>query len=549
MTTNTTTTALTSPVINIRSFLANPAKKVNKLTVSYEKSTFARNIAADVAHGYTKTFYALAELIDNAIAAALGTKGKRVVYVDIVTDNEGRHWIYVSNSGKPVALDPMKNYGFGNKNSSRRRHNSFGTGMKQAFSVFDGEAIVATKHKKKVYTFDFTNWTDVDGLVMQEYDLSEWAAFTSRDDVVTVIKAEIKDSRELKNINAETLGAFYFPMLSSRRNRVYLRLNGQPVMPYSVCGTLLRSATVDENTQYDFIPAGAKVPVQIEAWEFLMNDEAANIDKVKFFQKNNLWHGMYVYANGRAVEHVGVSLFTGKRGGRFTEHPSFNSRVTIININFNEDDRSIDLPFASNNKSSVDWESDIGKKYREFLDNTFGDDYRKLNYNEIERRDRANIDYYFSTFIGESGANVEHTFNKGVSLKKHGWDTIVDGIYGKAIRKKDGSFETYSTKLVDLDLNEISTDVKRIDLSQAEIIVEYSGRHKPLTADKINTLAYKVKFIRDNIMHAEESPEGIVYCSCDSHEYDIEEAKKAYFAATKKNVRIKPWIASKELDN
>lgn len=528
------------------------------MPVVFDKRAFAKNLAADVKHGFSRIFYALVELIDNAISAAL--KGADIlpkrVYVTIIINDNGPSLVIVENTGIPVPREPMYRFGFGAENANRGIMNEHGTGTNQAFSALGGNASIATKHNDGIHVFDFSDWSNV--MTEKVYSVNHWKDYKHTGDryITTVVTAETLETEELKKITPEMFGAFYYMLLSSIQNKIELRFNGNPVKPYAVPGKLIRSATVAANTNFEFRLDPEKDPIKVEAYEYLMNDVPADntvsdsdvCKPMRFFEKNMNWQGITIYANGRYIAHVGINVIKGKRNGKLAPHPAFNSRQTHINIIFNENDRSLDLPFASNNKSSIDWGSPLGQKYAELINSTFGEDYRKLNYNEQERRDRADIDFYFSTFFGKSNKS-EKSFNKCISLEKFGWDTYIDGIYGGIERDANGDVVKYKTKIVDGNLEEINMELNRVDLSKTEIVVEYSGRHKPLSADKVLALMCKVKFIRDTFTHG-KTPEGIIYCSSkEGLPFDVEVAKSIYEKEIGEPVRIETWMPDKMREN
>ena len=496
------------------------------MPIEFVKHTFGGNLSEG--GNYTKATYAVAELIDNAIGANRGRGVSKRIDLFINANSDNSVSTRCLNAGKGFPDKAMQKYGDSTKEECEH---SFNTGLKHAVSILGMKsAYVATNRKDGCFGFDLTTWTK--GSRKITLDKTQWPydekAVTTDIEMTTDDPTICAQLLEISK-NPVILGSFYWSRLKNDKDFV-LYLNDTRVTPCPIYGK-------EDFSRIDTLNING-VLISARVSQFKMDDSKEAKD-AKYFGKNLRCQGISIYANGRFIEHSGVAkIVHGKKGGQITDHPVFNQYITIVDILFNKSHREADLPFASNNKASIDWASDIGEKYREQLDKNIGDVYRQLHYNERERRDRADIDYYMTQSLAEITIDAcQLALAREIVLP--GYEFRLDLALGESELEADGMTpKTSDVEVFDEDGNAVIKKLRVLDFTKIGVVYEFSGRYKDLTPSKIYALMDKVMAVKDI---TGKTPSGVLYCRGDKNTKSIIQAKKNYYKIVGKEITITPF--------
>ena len=510
----------------------------------YDKDTFARHIVDN--KFFPRPVYASSEPIDNAIAKAKKATPNRVYYDRFFDEKNQSATIITQNTGEPVDSKTQQNFGFPQKESEE---NVFGTGLKNVSSYMGGNCSLMSLDKDgRIHEYDYTNWTESipESILHSEEDKARWNPYPDRNITttfsMTTTKPDVIDG--LKKITASTFGAFYWAYLKDPFNELYF--DGKRVYPVDIPGNQVNKGKEREILRIKSPVTGKIIDVVANVYEFDLSKvetetqnpfitsiaqsikkccKLSNCDlsdsEVKYFLKNIEWQGIFIYLNGRATEHVGVSIIKQLKNKKkyLSAHNVFNSRITIVDIQNNQENRDVDLPFKSNNKATIDFESPLGQQYANEIDRLVGDAYRKLNYDAIELRARIIFENWSKTII-ESGGIDDYTYEKNVSLSNFGnINGQIDFVIGKKKLNEDGSFATRPIKVFNEDGSEEIVECEYIDYKQITGVYEFTSPNSKISSDDIDRLRRKVKFVTlhnlDNRL-----PAATVVCASDNCDKD-----------------------------
>lgn len=485
------------------------------------QNTFGGNVKKN--DWFSKFMSAICELVDNGLGAyaAMMVAELRIYIIDLV---DSIH-IVVKNQGKPIEEEAIRLYGAESKNG-KSTFSSFGTGLKNAVSALQAvRAIIMTRSRGKVFGYDLTEWVG-GGKTLGPISEDEWdygQEFTTAVDIV-VKDADIM--KELRTIKKEDFGVFYWAMLKSDWNKTNLYFNDEMVFPWEIDGDLIYESNEIINIK--------GVDLIVERWDYKLNDTAKN---AKYFAKNANGHGIVLFANGRFVAHPGASLLMAiNKSGMLQAHGNQNCGLIVLNVLFDEKHRECDLPYEDNNKTVINWESEVGQEYVKEFNRIIGESFRKMM-KEKAFQVKSEIDTYLLNGIGSYSPDDDFSAcSKSVSLKKYGREEKLCLAVGHATIAKDGDIKTRTAKLINGEMEEVSVPLKSLDIETISEVYEIVPKSKVLSYEDVYSLIAKVMAVADITGN---TPEGFIMCQHErGNSKSLAEAKKVYKKVTKKNVNI-----------
>lgn len=327
---------------------------------------------------------ALLELIMNAFAACqeahkLGrlTIDKLRVDVELVECGDGAE-LRVLGAGIPIDWQKFLNYGDENHGT---KLNQWGTGFKSAGGYFDPTNLQWAAYSKDGAKYEMVKAPyDSD---MQVYGIDAWPF---EEWVNSAIVIRITEPEKLEGLNALNCG--FQCAFAIEQNHLMLNFNGVPVNPIFPMGT------------YEIKEMFANIGGEQMTWQYIQLKYPEDAEGNAFYYPGLHTQGVYVNVNGFFVTRVGVTVIKkssiAKKADDSTkymqDHPSLNHHLVVLNIN-TPDNRAFDVPF-NNNKTTIKWQSKIGKAYRDAIDEQFGDFFRKQYENFLERMKRQFLDKF-----------------------------------------------------------------------------------------------------------------------------------------------------------
>ena len=322
------------------------------------------------------------ELIMNGFSACLVNRDQlgnqdEPMRVDVtITKRKGVKYLYIKNSGAPANMKKLLDYGEANHDTQL---NQFGTGFKSAISYFnptnDGWAFyttTGTQHFKVQAPYD----TDMEVLEITKWPFESW--------VVSCVEIRIDDEEALSGLTKSNCGYHFAPAITE--HGLNLTFNGYNVKAIEPKGC--RTTKVNETVTV------LGQDVMMQSYTHILGKES---DGAEYFPMGVKGQGVYLYVNGCFAAHLGVNLIRKKAnndcadtGSYLQAHPVMNHLIAVVNID-TPANRSLDIPFNSN-KTTIKWQSSIGKAYRQAIDERVGDFFREAYLAHLEAEQRKLID-------------------------------------------------------------------------------------------------------------------------------------------------------------
>ena len=275
---------------------------------------------------FTQPIIALAELISNAVDAALQADGERKIKISASPVN-----LSIENSGKPfMDFGEALNYGYVSKEeyeSSKNfkgMNNQHGTGIKNSLSFFspknNGVFKIYTKNNESTYSYicgPYSNQMDTVVCDDAEWPFESWSSS----------RIETKITRDFSEDDVSTLiedtQRFFTPLfLLNEEHKLNFSIEFNGKLLHAICPTEFNgsSASVSINGQ-----GVGEIAQNIKKWEkrlqakidvFEYSFDKENTTKQGFYQNNPSHQGVYLFIGYRFIAYLGVNKLwrKGKNG-------------------------------------------------------------------------------------------------------------------------------------------------------------------------------------------------------------------------------------------
>lgn len=338
---------------------------------------------------------ALLELIMNAFAAcqeaqALGQLSIHNMRVDVeLIEFEGYAELRVLGAGIPIDWQKFLNYGDENHGT---KLNQWGTGFKSAGGYFDPTNKNWAAYSKNGNHYEMVKApydSEMEVYGIEKWPFAEW--------VNSAIVIRIAEPEKLEGLNALNCG--FQCAFAIELNHLKLNFNGVPVTSVFPLGN------------YEIKKMIVNIGDEQMVWNYIQMRYPENAEGNEFYYPGLHTQGVFVNVNGFFVARVGATVIKKStiaknadhdKAKYMQDHPSLNHHLVVLNINTPQN-RTFDVPF-NNNKTTIKWQSNIGKAYRDAIDDKFGDFFRKQYENFLERMKRQFLD----KFCGVAYKNIAY---------------------------------------------------------------------------------------------------------------------------------------------
>lgn len=327
---------------------------------------------------------ALLELIMNAFAAcqeaqALGQLTINDMRVDVqLIQCNGYAELRVLGAGIPIDWQKFLNYGDENHGT---KLNQWGTGFKSAGGYFDPSNTNWAAYSKNGSQYEMVKApydSEMDVCGIDQWPFAEW--------VNSAIVIRITEPEKLEGLNALNCG--FQCAFAIELHHLKLNFNGVPVTSVFPLGN------------YEIKKMFANIGGEQMSWDYIQMKYPEDAEGNAFYYPGLNTQGVYINVNGFFVARVGATVIKKSSVAKksddgekyMKDHPSLNHHLVVLNINTPQN-RAFDVPF-NNNKTTIKWQSKIGKAYREAIDEQFGDFFRKPYENFLERMKRQFLDKF-----------------------------------------------------------------------------------------------------------------------------------------------------------
>ena len=370
----------------------------------------------------TEVIIALAELISNAIDAALFLPGHKRVDINI-ENHDGIRWLVIKNSGVPINnLLEALNFGYTHPNdraktkNKKGKNNQYHTGLKSALSYFwpfdNGLFYIFTRRED--------GWDYISGPYDEDKKVFKTKMKKEESWVSTIVEVAVRDDIDFTGIESK-IGQYFamvylMDMISQTSDNpidIEINFNGKrvtPIVPKNVAINNVRSGEYNisgvQGISKNVIVNGKNVV--ITKFEFTLPEKTN-----EYYYPSKMRQGWYLFYNMRLIKHMGLygilkSNHSDKNIVDFEDddnskylkpHDSMNRLITFINIDVDSPEAGLSL---NNHKTNCDFRKKNDKQLLKIINEFAGDRFRSKKDEDTEQRWREFFDVILKVFMKDS---------------------------------------------------------------------------------------------------------------------------------------------------